>query len=161
MTTPMGLASPPSRLPVLLRIQAMVAVGAARLLARQPPAKIRSVLTKVCRGAAPSSQAQALKALNAVNSVSARCRSPRGCVPRSIATVLLCRAWGGWPTWVVGVRRIGPFSAHAWVEVEGAVVGESYPDDYFLPMIVVPVQSTEGPDSGGRPVTHSAVRGYS
>ena len=57
---------------------------------------------------------------------------------KSLATVLLCRWRGAWPTWCVGVRRLPPFGAHAWVEAEGVAVGEDYPPDYFRTLFTVP-----------------------
>ena len=53
-------------------------------------------------------------------------------MPRSIATALLCRMSGTWPTWRVGVRTVAPFSAHAWVEAEGKPVDEVEPAGYSV-----------------------------
>ncbi|WP_445548594.1 lasso peptide biosynthesis B2 protein [Frankia sp. CiP1_Cm_nod2] len=116
----------------------MAAVATARLLATQPPGRIRSVLTWLRRGATPAGYQQALAARDAVTAVSMVCRGARGCVPRSVATALVCRASGVWPTWYVGVRRVGPFAAHAWVEADGVMVGEHELAGYFRPLIAVP-----------------------
>jgi hypothetical protein len=131
-------------LPLPRRLLAIVAVAVARLLAGLPPGRIRQVLTWVGKGAHPARHDQALAARNAVTAVSLVCRGPQGCVPRSIATALLCRAGGIWPTWCVGVRKVGPFAAHAWVEVDGAMVGEQDPDDYFHRLMVVGVAAHSG-----------------
>ncbi|WP_250279582.1 lasso peptide biosynthesis B2 protein [Frankia sp. Cppng1_Ct_nod] len=142
MSTPM---SPPRRggqtpLP-LRRPLAIAAVGAARLLATQPPGRIRFILTWLRRGATPADYRQTLAARDAVTAVSTLCRGPHGCLPRSLATTLLCRASGVWPTWYVGVRRVAPFAAHAWVETEGVMVGEPVPADHLRPLIAVPPES--------------------
>jgi hypothetical protein len=124
-------------LPLPRRLLATAAVVLARLLALLPPGRIRSVLSWLRQGARPAGHDQTLIARNAVTAVSLECRGAQGCVPRSVATALLCRAWGVWPTWCVGVRKVGPFAAHAWVEVDGALVGEDHPDGYFQRLIAV------------------------
>jgi hypothetical protein len=116
---------------------ATAAVGAARLIARQPPGRVQSVLTWVRRGATPADYHQALAAREDVTAVSRVCRDARGCLPRSVATALVCRASGAWPTWCVGVRTVAPFRAHAWVEADGAIVGEPLPAGFFRPLLTV------------------------
>ncbi|WKX74511.1 lasso peptide biosynthesis B2 protein [Streptomyces sp. XD-27] len=120
------------------RMLTHLAVGCARVLARRPPRRIRAVLARVSRDARPASYAEAKAARDAVTAVSLACTGPEGCLPRSLATALLCRVHGQWPTWCVGVRRIPPFGAHAWVEAEGLVVGEDHPPDYFRTFFTVP-----------------------
>lgn len=66
----------------------------------------------------------------------ARCRGQGGCLQRSLATVLLCRTRGTWPTWCAGVRT-SPFRAHAWVQVDGTPIGEPEPAGYYRPMMTV------------------------
>lgn len=109
-------------------VTARCAVGAAHLLAKVPPRRLRRVLGAVRRGSRPATAAQTLDARSSVVSVSAWCAG-QGCLERSIATVLLCRLHGAWPDWCTGVRT-QPFRAHAWVEAEGGPVGE--PDDTGL-----------------------------
>ncbi|MFI9025383.1 lasso peptide biosynthesis B2 protein [Streptomyces sp. NPDC053560] len=99
-----------------------VAVGTARLLARRSPARIRTVLGVLSRGAAPASYGQAERARRDVVAMSGMCAG-QACVVRSLATALLCRATGVWPTWCTGVRTF-PFRAHAWVEADGRPVAE-------------------------------------
>jgi hypothetical protein len=113
-------------------------VGAARLLATQSPRRIRTALGWVRRGASPATVEQAKAARDDVVAVSLACAAREGCVARSLATVLLCRLRGWWPTWCVGARRVPPFAAHAWVEAEGVMVGEDYPPDYFRTLFTVP-----------------------
>jgi hypothetical protein len=117
---------------------ARAAVAAARLLATQSPRRIRTVLGWLRQGARPASFEQAKAARDTVVAVSLACASREGCVPRSLATVLLCRLRGQWPAWCVGARRLPPFAAHAWVEADGIMVGEDYPADYFRPLFKVP-----------------------
>jgi hypothetical protein len=119
------------------RGRAYLAVIVARVLATRSPARMRAILTMVSRGARPADQTRALLARQDVTAVSMVCRGARGCLPRSIATALVCRLSGTWPTWCAGVRAVAPFSAHAWVEAEGRMVGEIEPDGYFRPLIVV------------------------
>jgi hypothetical protein len=90
------------------------------------------------RGTRPATFDQAKAARDAVVAVSLICAGREGCLARSLATVLLCRLHGQWPTWCLGARRIPPFGAHAWVEVEGIPVGEEYPPDYFRTFFTVP-----------------------
>ncbi len=87
-------------------------------------------------GAAPATAAQALLARRAVVAVSLRCAG-QGCLQRSIATALLCRLRGVWPTWCTGVRT-DPFAAHAWVEVDGQPVGEPHPKGHYAPLLTIP-----------------------
>ncbi|MFE3142948.1 lasso peptide biosynthesis B2 protein [Streptomyces scopuliridis] len=118
------------------RPTALVTVAAARLLARLSPRRLRQVLELARRGARPADLPQALRARNAVVSVSVAIAGPR-CLERSIATALLCRLGGTWPQWCTGVTT-QPFAAHAWVAVDGDPVGED-PDavtDFHLVMSV-------------------------
>jgi hypothetical protein len=120
------------------RILAYLTVAAARLLAAQSPRRIRTVLGWLRRGAKPATFEQAKAARDTVVAVSLTCAAREGCVPRSLATILLCRLHGRWPTWCVGARRLPPFAAHAWVEADGVMVGEEYPPDYFRTFFTVP-----------------------
>ncbi|KAB2370746.1 lasso peptide biosynthesis B2 protein [Actinomadura montaniterrae] len=104
------------------RAGARAAVGAARLIAALPPRRLRRVLAVLRRGARPATGEEALAARQAVVTVSVQCAG-QGCLQRSLATVLLCRAGGTWPDWCTGVR-LEPFRAHAWVEADGEPVGE-------------------------------------
>lgn len=124
------------RLPLRPKVAALVAVGVARLVAGHPPRRIRSVLLRLRRGARPATPEQALAARNAVTAVSLLCAG-EGCLPRSLATAILCRMRGVWPTWCTGVRT-APFQAHAWVEVDGVPVGEPHEPGYYRTMISVP-----------------------
>jgi hypothetical protein len=139
MTVPAALP-PRVRLPLSRRVLPLVAVGIARILAARRPIRIRAVLEFARRGARPATVAQALAAREAVVSVSLRCAG-QGCLQRSIAAALLCRAWGVWPTWCTGVRT-QPFSAHAWIEVDDQPVGELYPAGHYQPMITIPAVGT-------------------
>lgn len=123
-------------LPLRQRPAALIAVGVARLLAGLPPRRIRALLTVVRRRAAPASYDQALAARDAVVATSVMCAG-EGCLQRTIATVLLCRIRGVWPTWCAGVRT-SPFAAHAWVEADGRPVGEPHPPGYYRPVITIP-----------------------
>jgi hypothetical protein len=129
----------PGSVPLPRRVLVRVVVGAARLLATQSPRRIRRVLGFLRRGAEPATVEQVRAARDAVTAVSLTCAAREGCVPRSLATILLCRLGGRWASWSVGARRIPPFGAHAWVEVDGIPVGEDeYPPDYFCAFLTVP-----------------------
>ncbi len=138
MSMPEAVFYDPRSAPLPRRIFAHLAVGTARLLATQPPGRIRIVLGWLRRGAQPATFEQAKAARDTVVAVSLACASREGCVPRSLATILLCRLHGQWATWCVGARRVPPFGAHAWVEADGAPVDEPYPPDYFRTFFTVP-----------------------
>lgn len=131
MSTPEAVPYHPRSVPPARRWTARAAVGCAHLLALLPPHRIRAVLARLRKGAEPATHAQAATARQTVLAVSLAAAGSKGCLPRSLATVLLCRYDGLWPTWCVGVRTQPPFAAHAWVEAEGEPVGEGTPADYF------------------------------
>ncbi|WP_414166969.1 lasso peptide biosynthesis B2 protein [Streptoverticillium reticulum] len=122
--------------PLLHRPPVLLAVATARLLIRLSPRRLRRMLGLARRGAGAATADQALAARNAVVAVSARCAG-EGCLQRSVATALLCRLRGTWPTWCTGVRT-GPFRAHAWVEVDGQPIGEPYAAGSYRTMMTVP-----------------------
>jgi hypothetical protein len=139
MSTPEAVFHQPGSVPLPRRIVVHLAVGGARLLATRSPRRIRRVLGWLRRGARPATVEQAKAARDAVVAVSLACAGREGCLARSLATVLLCRLGGRWPTWCVGARRLPPFGAHAWVEADGVMVGEDdYPPDYFRTLFRVP-----------------------
>jgi hypothetical protein len=138
MSAPEAVVYNPRTVPLGRRILVHLMVGAARLLATQPPRRIRRILGVLRRGARPATYGQAKAARDAVVAVSLPCAGREGCLPRSLATVLLCRAHGEWPTWCVGARRLPPFGAHAWVEADGDPVDEDTPADYFSKFFTVP-----------------------
>jgi len=131
------------RLPLRRRLMPLLAVGAARVLAHSPPRRIRAMLGFLRIGATPATYDQAKGARDAVLAVSVLCAG-ENCLQRSLATVLLCRIRGVWPTWCSGIRT-GPFCAHAWVEAHGQPVGEGYPAGYFRPIISVRPRTDEAP----------------
>jgi Transglutaminase-like superfamily len=124
------------RLPLRQRPAALVAVCAGRMLARLPPKRIRAVLTLLRRRAAPATCRQAKDAHDTILASSVLCAG-RYCLQRSLATTVLCRIRGVWPTWCIGVRT-APFVAHAWVEVDGQPIGEPRGPGYYRPLIVIP-----------------------
>jgi len=118
------------------------AVGLARCLSRLPPHRVRRSLEIVRKGARPATAAQTLAARETVVGVSLYCAG-EACLPRSIAVVLVCRAYGVWPTWCTGAR-LEPFRAHAWVEAEGEPVGEGFgAGELYSKMLVVPPVADE------------------
>jgi hypothetical protein len=127
-------------LSVRQRAVALAAVALARPLAALPPRRIRQVLQVISRGTRPAGHDQAWRARAATVTVSARCAG-LGCLQRSIATVLICRLSNRWPDWCTGFR-MDPFGAHAWVEVNGAPVGE--PADVARFRTVISVRCPEG-----------------
>lgn len=137
MTTPSALERP-TGVPFARRLAARLVLLPALALSLLPPRRIRAVLAVLRQGAVPATAAQALNARNALCAVSLRCAGPKGCLPRSLGAVLLCRLGGTWPTWCTGVRVVPPFTAHAWIEADGRPVDEGVPDDYFARLIAVP-----------------------
>lgn len=136
MTTPSALERP-GGVPLSRRLAARLVLLPALGLALLPPRRIRAVLGVLRRGAVPAGAAQARDARDAMCAASLRCAGPKGCLPRSLGAALLCRLGGTWPTWCTGVRVVPPFTAHAWIEAEGRLVGESVPEDYFARLVVV------------------------
>jgi hypothetical protein len=118
------------------RLTARLAVAIARLLTPMPIRRIRRILCLARRGARPATPAEALRSRQAVVGVSIRCAGPR-CLQRAIATALLCRMRGTWPTWCTGVRT-SPFRAHAWVEVDGEPIDEPQDAGYYVVNVTVP-----------------------
>jgi len=121
VTTP-AVAEHAPRLVWYRQLAPRSAAGLARLLVRLPPARLQRVLRVISRGTRPAGYAEVARARQSVVSVSTRCAG-LGCLQRSVATVLLCRARGRWADWCTGFRT-QPFGAHAWVEVDGHPVDE-------------------------------------
>jgi hypothetical protein len=138
VTTPEAVSHQPGSVPLPRRLPAYAVIGVARVLATRSPRRIRAVLCLLRRGAHPATYEQAKAARDTVVAVSLTCAAREGCLPRSLATTLLCRLHGSWPAWCVGARRLPPFAAHAWVEADGVMVDEDYPPDYFRPLLRVP-----------------------
>jgi hypothetical protein len=137
MSTPEAVSHRPGSVPLPRRLLAYGVIAVARLLAVGSPHQIRAVLGGLRRGARPATYHEAKAARETVVAVSLTCGAREGCLPRSLATVLLCRVRGTWPAWTIGVRRLPPFAAHAWVEADGRMVEEDYPPDYFRKLLQV------------------------
>ena len=122
----MTVSGPETSVPLspLRRVAARCCAAAARPLTRLPPRRIRAVLRLLTRGSRPATAAEALRARQAVVTVSPRCAGATGCLQRSLAVVMLCRLQGRYADWCTGVRS-QPFRAHAWVEADGVAVGEA------------------------------------
>ncbi|MFI0915166.1 lasso peptide biosynthesis B2 protein [Streptomyces abikoensis] len=135
----------PPRIPIHRRPLPLLAVVAGHLIGRLSPRTIRNVLTVCARGARPAGYAEARRARARVVAVSVRCAG-QGCLPRSIATALLCRAGGSWPTWHAGVQTM-PFRAHAWVEAENRPVDEPLSTTHMQPLVTVPPGGQPPPSS--------------
>lgn len=135
------------RLPLRKRIVPLAAVAVGGLLARFPPTVLRRALEFARGRARPATAAQASAARQAIIAVSVRC-AVNGCLQRAIATALLCRARGRWPTWYLGART-APFGEHAWVEAEGRMIDEPLPDGYYVPLITVPPRQPGTPEHRG------------
>ncbi|MFH8492160.1 lasso peptide biosynthesis B2 protein [Streptomyces longisporoflavus] len=127
------------RPPLGRRVLAHIAVVLARLLARLPPRRIVAVLQVLRRRATPATRQQALTARADITSASTLCAGTY-CLQRSLATTLLCRIRGVWPTWCSGVRT-PPFAAHAWVEAEGERIGEPPDAATYRILLTVPAAS--------------------
>ncbi|WP_370622989.1 lasso peptide biosynthesis B2 protein [Streptomyces tsukubensis] len=119
--------------PVLWRRPAVrLAMAGAWLLARWSPDRIRTVLRLLRAGARGATYAQAYQARSSVvalgpRGVDAGLIDPGG-VRRSLATVLLCRLHGTWPTWCTAART-DTQEPRSWVEAGGRPVGEPFPPD--------------------------------
>jgi Transglutaminase-like superfamily len=134
MTTPV-IPESAGRLSLRKQVGPRCAVGVARLLVMLPPARLQRVLRWISQGAHPAGYADALRARQCAVAVSTRCAG-LGCLQRSVATVLMCRARGKWADWCTGFR-VEPFAAHAWVEAGGRPVGEPFDMSTFLTVLAV------------------------
>lgn len=132
-----SLKPSPARLPLVI-----LAVAVSRLLVRLRPRRLRAVLTFISRGAKSADYDATLRARRNVVAVSTRCAG-RYCLDRSIATALLCRLGGIWPTWCTGVIT-SPFAAHAWGEAEGRRVGEPGDTAAYKLLLSVPARPSSG-----------------
>ncbi|MCU1605287.1 MAG: hypothetical protein JWP46_1752 [Modestobacter sp.] len=135
MTVPMALEPRPS-VPTGARMAGRITVTAAWGLCLLRPRHLCRALQTARRGSVAATHDQALAARRAVVAVSTHCAG-QGCLRRSVATALLCRLQGTWPTWCTGVRP-EPFRAHAWVEADGRAVGEPHPAGYYTVILSVP-----------------------
>ncbi|MEU7133702.1 lasso peptide biosynthesis B2 protein [Streptomyces sp. NPDC046261] len=141
MTVQQTISIDPGSLAPRDRTLTRVAVFVARRLENRSPRRIRQVLCLLRRGARPATYDEASRARSMVVRTSWTCSGADGCLPRSLATALLCRMRGSWPTWCVGPRVMPPFGAHAWVRAEGRDVGEDVPEGYLrILMRVEPVE---------------------
>ncbi|WP_071936562.1 lasso peptide biosynthesis B2 protein [Rhodococcus sp. 2G] len=138
MTTSRHVTYDPRSLPFARRFAARIAGLCGHLLAHIAPVHLHRFLSIARTRAKPATVEEASQAWTDVITANIACDGPQACLTRSLATVVLCRFRGVWPTWVVGVRRSPPFGAHAWIEVEGMPVGESYPAGYHVPLVSVP-----------------------
>jgi hypothetical protein len=116
-------------------VLARVAVVIARPLSLLRPNWLRMILTVLVKGTRPPIAAEVLAWRDAVNTVSRRCAG-EGCLQRSIAVVLLGRFFGAPPGWRTGFRP-NPFTAHAWVEVDGVPIGEPDAVAHFHTVLAV------------------------
>ncbi|MER7452259.1 lasso peptide biosynthesis B2 protein [Nocardia beijingensis] len=144
MTYQVVLERPEGHVPRLHKLVARFAVAGAMVVKRLPPHRIHTLLEYIRQGARPATYTEALTARNAAISVSLHCASREGCLVRSIAAALTCRAFGSWPTWCVGVRTRSPFGAHAWIEAENRLVSEPVPYEYLSRLIAVPAVDSRG-----------------
>ncbi|MFF0491116.1 lasso peptide biosynthesis B2 protein [Nocardia sp. NPDC004068] len=144
MTYQIVLERPEGNTSFLHRIAARFAVAVAMVVKQLPPQRILVLFEYLRRGARPATYDEATVARNATIAVSLQCASREGCLIRSIAIALTCRAFGSWPTWCIGVKTHAPFGAHAWIEVENELVGEKVPYDYLSRLISVPPSGTKG-----------------
>ncbi len=126
MSIPIAL---PPAVPVSMadRWRARAAVLAARGLltaTHRRPTLRHSLLRLLRRRTRPAGMDEVRRAHRAITAVSLHCASGHGCLPRSLAIVLWCRATGQHATWVLGTTVDPPAALHAWVEAAGAPVAE-------------------------------------
>lgn len=116
-------------------LKAHICVFAAMRVQNVKPSTVRWLLTAVRGGARASTYSEVLSCREAIVSVSRKCAG-EFCLPRSIATTLMCRWNGHWPTWVTGAK-LEPFQAHAWVMAEGRPVGEAIDVSDYAPLMSI------------------------
>lgn len=118
------LPTRPRRTGVTTTVGVAAVVRLSRGLAHLSPRTLQRLLTGLSTGARPAGRDETSALRDTVLSASAYCRGDSACLPRSLAVVLLSRLRGRWPDWCVGVLATPPFTAHAWLEVDGEVVDE-------------------------------------
>lgn len=100
-----------------------MAVLIARFALYLSPERIALLIERIGRDRPLASSKQVHRIRDTVCAVSRRCAG-LGCLQRSIAVVLACRWFhGSVPDWCAGFA-LEPFTAHAWVEVNGTPIGE-------------------------------------
>ena len=135
-------------MPFRRRLAARLSVMLASALSRLSPAAISRSLQFIRRHSKPATYAEASASQAAVVASSIACARQEGCLQRSLATVLLCRMKGTWPTWCIGVRARPPFGAHAWIEAEGRAVGD-VESGYLRKLITVGHPDDDHPRAAG------------
>ena len=123
------------------RWHVVLAISVARVIALLPALHIAQVLGALRRGTRPSHVGEVSDLRSAICRMSVRCAG-QGCLQRSIAVFVACRFRGHTPVWASGFR-VSPFGAHAWVEVDGAPVGEPSVISDFVVVLSVPGRSSE------------------
>jgi len=119
-------------------IRLWLVVLASRFVALLPPNRIAGLLSTFSRGARPATIGEAGRAIDDVMATSTLVVGPYSCLQRSISAAIVCRSRGAWATWCVGVRRQPPFSAHAWLAVNGTPVREPGNENTFSVLMSVP-----------------------
>lgn len=136
MTTPMALPSGPSRHPPLTRrIMGMIGFWSAVVLLRFPLKHSAATLAALKRGTrTPALTGEAADAVAAARAAARWYPGRAACLENSLAAALTAILMRRSVDWCIGVRLM-PYAAHAWVEAEGAPVGEQVEPD--RPFIVI------------------------
>jgi len=142
MSSPMALnkSNEPGRerIPLYRHAEILAAYGLALTMARMKPIRIRGVLRLVSSGSrCPASLAEATEVYNEVYRALPRARGAFGCLAFSLTCAFMLRSRGVWPTWCAGVRTQPPFAAHAWIEADSRVVGETIESSALATLIRV------------------------
>ncbi|MFF1828430.1 lasso peptide biosynthesis B2 protein [Paenarthrobacter sp. NPDC058040] len=116
-------------------IRTKVIVALAWPMTLLPPALLQAIFRTIAHPKRATEYGQARRIRAAVCAVSSRCAG-EGCLQRSIAAFLLCRAEGHSPGWKTGYR-LEPFTAHAWIEVDGEPVDEPLVIRSYIPVLSV------------------------
>lgn len=118
-------------------IRAVVRIGIVLRSCR--PNQTRRFLTLAAKGLPEASHQQATQARDLVLKYDPRTRGETACVPRVIASALLCRRrYKSWPRVCFGVLITPPFRAHAWLEAEGRSVQEDLPATFYGLLFAIP-----------------------
>jgi len=118
--------------------RAIVALAFSNVVCRLSPSTIRKIFSLLAMHAAPATYDQAEEAVLEISQHSQAAAGRFSCLRRSIASALLLRMSGRWPTWSIGVPRRPPFRAHAWIEAENRIVAELGAPEAFSRLICVP-----------------------
>lgn len=138
MTTPMAVDPGVRKVPARRRAVAWAVLAsvtlALRTLGFHRIERVARLLNRRAKRGATVREVTGL--LNAIDQTSPWLPARVACLERSLAVALWCGLRRRSVCWRLGVRT-PPFTAHAWVEIDGHPVGELVPVQSSLPILTI------------------------